>query len=173
LSVLEERSMKVDISDITRFNGASSKIEFEETLPMSEPVGGYFLDGSVKFDGTISNLNGIMELDGRLKVGYSASCYRCLNGIKGQIDIRLKENFVNDSKYAEEIDAYVYEGKLLETEKAFFDNIILNLPMKQVCSRDCKGLCPKCGINLNKEECNCRDDSIDSRLTKFGDFFNN
>ena len=85
----------------------------------------------------------------------------------------MKENFVNDSKYAEEIDAYVCESKLLDTEKVFLDNIILNLPMKQVCSRDCKGLCPKCGINLNKEACNCRDDLIDSRLTKLGEFFNN
>lgn len=40
---------------------------------------------------------------------------------------------------------------------------LLSIPMKKLCSDNCKGLCPKCGKDLNKEECNCKTDDIDPR----------
>jgi uncharacterized protein len=43
------------------------------------------------------------------------------------------------------------------------DYALLALPMKKLCSEDCKGLCPKCGKNLNDGSCNCKDEKIDSR----------
>ncbi len=165
--------MKLDIADITRVNGTSVKLEFEEAPPIREPVEGYMLDATVGFKGILTNINGILELDGRLTTGYRTVCYRCLKAIGGQLDIRIKESFVNGKQGAEEIDAYVLEGKILDTDKAFEDNIILNLPMKQVCADDCKGLCQKCGTDLNEGLCGCVGDSINPQMEALKKFFNN
>ena len=41
--------------------------------------------------------------------------------------------------------------------------LALAMPMKPICSEDCRGLCPQCGANLNEETCDCRSDEIDER----------
>jgi uncharacterized protein len=43
------------------------------------------------------------------------------------------------------------------------ERIMLSLPLKPLCDSDCKGLCPKCGVNRNLETCNCADDHTDGR----------
>ena len=165
--------MKVDIADITRVNGASIELKFEEASPVSEPVEGYELEAPVSFDGTLTNINGMLELDGRLSTSYRTVCYRCLNAIEGQLDIKVRESFVNGKQGADEIDAYMFEGKFLDTNKVFEDNIVLNLPMKQLCIGDCKGLCQKCGINLNEASCSCSEDPINPQMEALNKFFNN
>ncbi len=44
--------------------------------------------------------------------------------------------------------------------------LILTVPMKQLCSEDCKGICPGCGADLNTEECRCKVQTIDPRWAK-------
>jgi uncharacterized protein len=41
--------------------------------------------------------------------------------------------------------------------------ILLSVPIKLLCSENCKGLCTNCGENLNTSECNCKEEFIDSR----------
>jgi uncharacterized protein len=43
------------------------------------------------------------------------------------------------------------------------ESLLLALPMKVLCSEDCKGLCPHCGANLNEESCDCVAETIDPR----------
>jgi uncharacterized protein len=44
------------------------------------------------------------------------------------------------------------------------EQVNLALPMKVICSSDCRGLCPHCGANLNNEECRCEKNGSDARL---------
>jgi len=162
--------MKVDVSDILTVNGASKKLEFEEAPPEREPVAGVILEGNLSFNGTLTNTNGILHLDGRLKAVYSSVCYRCLGAVKGSLDIKIKENFSNSAD-AEQADMYPYNDKLLDIDRALGDNIVLNLPMKQLCSADCKGLCGKCGKNLNEGQCSCGEDEIDPRMEGLAKYF--
>ncbi|MFN3694656.1 MAG: YceD family protein, partial [Ignavibacterium sp.] len=58
-----------------------------------------------------------------------------------------------------------------ETDKIDFDNdvrefAILAIPMKKLCKEDCKGLCPRCGADLNFEQCTCPKEEIDPRWEK-------
>lgn len=43
------------------------------------------------------------------------------------------------------------------------ENILLVIPMKHLCEETCKGLCPRCGANLNFEQCDCQQEVIDPR----------
>jgi len=164
--------MKVDVSEIIGNSGASMAIAMEEEPVVKQPVDGYFLDGMLLFKGTVTNRNEILLLDGSLKTTYRSECYRCLAPVGGTLDIVIKENFIN-SDDAEQNDMYYFNGKILDISKALIDNIILNLPMKQLCSNNCKGLCSICGGNLNNEECDCESKEVDPRMEGLKNFFDN
>lgn len=53
-------------------------------------------------------------------------------------------------------DVVEYSGDIIDIRDDVKQNIILALPMKPVCSFDCKGLCSICGNNLNLKECGCK-----------------
>ncbi len=162
--------MKVDVSDIIRVNGASMQVGFEEEPSEKTLVGGCVIDDKVKFLGTLTNELGSLHLEGRLQLKYSYDCYRCLGLASKDLDIRVSESFIS-SDDAEQANMYPFEEKTLDTDKALRDSIILNLPMKNLCSEECKGLCEKCGANLNEMQCGCVDDMIDPRLEGLKKFF--
>lgn len=117
------------------------------------------------------NAGGIIKLDGELWADYRAKCSRCLKDIESKMHIDVKENFVEEGSNKTDEEYYTYHGKFLELEKVMIDNIILNLPAKQVCDEACKGYCPKCGADLNNDECKCVNEDIDPRLEVFKNFF--
>ena len=59
----------------------------------------------------------------------------------------------------------------LDTGIILIERIVLELPLKALCTEDCRGLCPVCGINLNEKQCSChKEDTLDSRFAKLKDF---
>ncbi len=164
--------MKVDISDITRVNGASLALSFlEDKIVGMQLMDGYKISKPISFNGNLTNMNGILELDGRLETGYKVRCFRCLGEIERQLAIEVFESIVNGKSEIDELDAYTYTGNFLELDKIIEDNIILNFPMRQVCTQDCKGLCQKCGANLNEGPCSCNEDSVNLQMESLKDFF--
>lgn len=57
----------------------------------------------------------------------------------------------------------------IDIESDVRDYLILSIPMKNLCKEDCKGLCFKCGKDLNEGECSCSDDEIDDRWKALSD----
>ena len=162
--------MKVNVSDIIRVNGDSMQVDFIEEPTEKELVNGCVLSDKVQFSGTLTNELGSLRLEGRLQLRYSCECFRCLKPVSKDLNIKINESFTS-SDNAEQNDLYSFEGKILDTDKALRDNIILNLPMQNLCSERCKGLCEKCGANLNEMQCKCEDDEIDPRLEGLSKFF--
>jgi len=163
--------MKIDVSDILKDNGASMDLETEEILDVSglEDTG-IELDSPISFKGRVVNINGILELTGRLKTRYGAQCYRCLKDMELGMDVKIEECFVKEQS-GRDNDSYLYEGNYIDLDKPLKDNILLNLPMKHVCEENCKGICPICGCDLNTGQCDCREDTTDLRLEALKDFF--
>ncbi|HHV29637.1 YceD family protein [Acetivibrio mesophilus] len=163
--------MKIDISNILKHNGASLNLDFNETVGVNEFMPEEFdFSEPISFKGTLVNAGGIINLDGVLWVTYRTKCSRCLKDIESKMHIVVKEDFVEEGNDKAE-EEYTYQGKFLELEKVMIDNIILNLPVKQVCDEACKGYCPKCGADLNENECKCINEDIDPRMEVFKNFF--
>jgi len=163
--------MRVNVSDIVKTEGAGVDVVFCDNLP-----GLREFDTSVefrppfKFTGRIVNLGGLLKLSGELHFEFSANCLRCLTRVDTVMDILVQESFVEIPESDD--DAYTYEGNVVDIDKPLMDNIILALPMKVICSEDCKGLCKTCGTNLNLKNCNCDEHKIvDSRMEILKDYF--
>lgn len=100
-------------------------------------------------------------------------CSRCLKDYKMQIKTLIELNYhpieeLNREELVElkrdEMDVDFYREGLIDTDDIIRDQILLNIPMKPLCSEDCKGLCPICGTDLNKFECQCEVKEIDPRM---------
>jgi uncharacterized protein len=65
---------------------------------------------------------------------------------------------------AEELDLDFYQGDVIDLEKYLREQILLMVPLKPLCAETCKGLCPRCGADLNHEPCRCEAEQTTSPL---------
>jgi uncharacterized protein len=110
---------------------------------------------------------------GNLIADIKLQCSRCLkdfcNVLSVPVDVVYHpvEEFKIENKHVikiEELDMDFYSGEKLDLRDLIMEQIMLNLPMKPLCNDLCKGICWKCGTDLNLGNCNCDRKDIDPRL---------
>lgn len=94
-----------------------------------------------------------VRVKGEITCFVDGYCDRCLDKVVKQIVLPFDQTFYKDS--SDEVDNYVYLDSRLDATKAVCDEIVLSIPSSLLCNDDCKGLCPKCGANLNEKQCGC------------------
>lgn len=117
-----------------------------------------------------------LQITGSGYVALSIPCDRCLEPVKTDIhfDIDKQVNMSEDSGVVEDEEEKDYiDGYNLDVDKLVFGEVLLLIPGKTLCKEDCKGLCLKCGANLNEGECGCDRVSLDPRMSVFKDILNN
>lgn len=92
----------------------------------------------VKFSVGSSAILAEGEIDGK----WELECSRCL----ANFNSTFAGSF--DETYPETVES-------IDLTDAVRQTVLLSVPVKPLCSTDCKGLCPKCGMNLNRVRCNC------------------
>lgn len=104
-------------------------------------------------------------------------CDRCLEEVKHIMNIKVNKDIdMNESENNENQDdkeLFFIEGDELDVEKLVYNEVLVNLPMKILCSENCKGICNRCGANLNSQTCDCDTTELDPRMSKIRDIFNN
>lgn len=53
------------------------------------------------------------------------------------------------------------------------NEVLINWPMRVLCKEDCKGICSRCGANLNQGSCDCDTADLDPRMAVISDIFKN
>ena len=81
-------------------------------------------------------------------------CDRCLTDLELEMDI--DESYYLFPENTPDVD-YFYSGEEIELDGFVRETLVMNMPGKVLCSEDCKGLCPKCGADLNLGKCGCKD----------------
>jgi uncharacterized protein len=122
------------------------------------------------------------RLAGDVKTVLELPCSRCLepfqHGVDAQFDLRYQPHALNtsgggehDEREIEEDDLSTafYQNDEIDLGQLMREQFYLSLPMKPLCREDCKGLCPVCGTNLNRETCDCKRDWDDPRLAALKD----
>jgi uncharacterized protein len=98
----------------------------------------------------------------------SGQCVRCLELYDFELVTPFAFVLVPQSEAAEddeaEIDLSYYEGEEVDLSPLLRDRVLLSLPTRPLCAEDCRGLCPRCGANRNREQCDCPSESGDPRL---------
>lgn len=113
------------------------------------------------------------HLVGRVVTTLELLCSRCLEPftvpVDAAFDLRyhpLAENAgVPEREIGDDdLDTAFYENDEIDLGQLMQEQFLLALPMKPLCSDDCRGLCPNCGTNWNKAACDCTTQWEDPRL---------
>lgn len=162
--------MNINVDSLN--NGFSKEVQFEGnvTLPESSDYNNQvFVTG----EGTITNSYGKYTFNGNVVAKVTFNCNSCLKEFEKEIAFDMVEIFSKDSINDDEIWQFSSKDNIIKLEEPIKTNILLNLPMKALCSENCKGLCRICGHNLNNGDCGCDRDYIDPRFEKFLHLFEN
>ncbi|HYD47089.1 MAG TPA: DUF177 domain-containing protein [Terriglobales bacterium] len=108
---------------------------------------------------------------GRIAGKVIGHCARCLEPYPFDLaaDCSLivvpKPDVSEEAELADEdLNLSFYQGDEIDLSPLIREQLILALPTKPLCSEDCQGLCPQCGINRNQQSCDCSDQGGDPRL---------
>lgn len=147
------------------FEGKTEKLEIED------PVNGEF-----KADVVLNKIDNQIILDVSTNTKANFICDRCNEEFQQEIGNSYKMVYVLESvendKDELDITYLAHETDKIDLSDDVRDYIILSIPMKKLCKEDCKGLCIKCGKNLNEGPCECKEDEIDDRWKSLLDLKN-
>jgi uncharacterized protein len=118
----------------------------------------------IEYELTLQMAGENVWMRGPVHATLSLACARCLEQFTFSIESRLDIELLPGQKpprapevelKTEEMNLYYFEGDEIDVDPFVFEEVMLNLPIKALCSEACKGICPTCGKNLNIEECRC------------------
>ena len=148
-----------------------------ETIALEEEAAR--LIGPAKMNGTITKTDVRYKIDGKIGFQIKIDCTRCLQPIASDQTIDFSVAYVSPEDYGnsvetelkeDDLEVAIFEDNKIDLAELAREQILLSLPTRFLCKEDCKGLCPKCGINKNMQTCRCEEKEIDPRweaLKKF------
>lgn len=158
----------LDISKL--LSGELESLPFDlEEIPFPE-TGEEIAVSSLRFSGQVKDVSGFIRLIGTITGVHSAPCGRCLAPVARAFSIEIDLSVVTATTESDE-DVILAEGQKIDLGTFVTETVLLNLPLRLLCREDCKGLCPKCGKDLNTGACECNHREIDPRLAGLADFF--
>jgi len=135
--------IKIAVRDIT-----SNGINIDQSIPKegiglsSEEVD---IRSLLNVKAHLQKVDNFIIADTHIKAEFGFLCSRCLEELSSTEERSYKFDFEIDPT-----NEYIDLGEEIRQE------IILANPAKVLCSKECKGICPKCGANLNNEKCKCK-----------------
>ena len=112
-------------------------------------------------------------IEGETAVIVEIPCDRCLTPVLVEVPLVIHREYDQNATEEELDDEELIVGYNLDTEQLMYCEILVNWPMKTLCTEACKGICKKCGANLNHSSCTCDTVELDPRMAKIRDIFNN
>lgn len=171
--------MLIKLTDVLTYNDKvvqkKAQIEMES---FDSKLGSYEIVDKSDVDLLITHIgNKRITIETKADLSVMIPCDRCLEPVKTKFHIdALKEVNMNLSEEdrVKELDEKDYIiGYDLDVDKLIYGEILINWPMKITCKNDCKGICNRCGANLNLGECGCDRAELDPRMAAIRDIFNN
>ena len=158
--------MKLDLKPFAQQPGGVLPFEFQVDLSGVEWYGTRPFTQPVHVEGRVQDRAGAMELKARLDTVLSLTCDRCAKSFQREKTVEYETLLAFELANGESDDIVLLnaDGEL-ELDELMREVFLLEMDTKNLCSQDCKGLCPGCGVNLNVGVCRCKKE-IDPRLAK-------
>ena len=143
------------------------EIRLSEPSHGLELLGHGHLLGNIELKATIDRRDEDMNLKAELASTAELVCDRCLSTFEHKIAATVNSYFSNKlSKLEEDIKPLHLNNQTIDLSDEIRSAFVLALPIKLLCTENCKGLCPTCGANWNETVCSCRSNKSDQRWDK-------
>lgn len=176
--------MRIRVDEIPE-SGRTLRFHWDEDkllqfLPPDDPFG-IKLPRPVNVVLTVNRRTDHVRITGKIEGFLEVDCHRCLQPfsypLDEEVDVYLvEENHAGQEEEKElESEELVYEffdGEVIDIDQLVAEQMFLALPVKVLCSEDCRGICPRCGVNRNLEECRCGPEDKGSPFSKLASIKN-
>jgi uncharacterized protein len=121
----------------------------------------------------ITKLGKKVLIRGTVNCSILLNCSRCLNDYSYPVDISFneeydpageKDGYEDRELGSEDLDLSCYRDDEIDVVELVKEQVLLSVPMKALCKDECRGICSRCGIDLNTGSCECRKEEVDPRL---------
>ncbi len=150
--------MLLGLSKIIECPGAS--VSFSTSVDLSDLLYGtcYPVDEPVVASGTVRNTAGVLVMTGSVHTTIHGVCDRCAADFASDVEFPIDVVLVTELSNEENEDEWVFplEGDSADLEDIVRTVFVLNMGSKLLCKEDCKGLCSRCGKNLDDGPCSCQ-----------------
>lgn len=155
--------MIVSVASIAKLSGGVQKFSLsEDWLSLPNRDESLAFSAPIQATGEVVNQSdGKWVVRGEINTMLSAQCDYCLKPVSLLLRFPFEESFMHEAQDDDESDAYSFTGDALDLNQMVQDNVLLNVPMRIVCSESCLGLCPVCGADRNITQCSCRKEAVE------------
>lgn len=125
-------------------------------------------DKQMTIDLEITPEKDFLDVSGRVSATATLACSRCLIffdlPLDHQFSLTYSQKIPHDLQSgeaqeaeltADQIGVVFFKGETIDFTDAVQEQVVMALPFKALCSETCKGLCPHCGADLNRDTCQC------------------
>ncbi len=163
-----------DISSAYTLSLPADELNCQLSQSQEESIGIFV--GAALIEYTLARIDRRLLLDGELSADLSLQCARCLTPLTEQVkdSFSLALNIIAEEVRVEEeielsedlINSISVVAGEVDLSPVLLEQVLLSLPMHSLCREDCSGLCPTCGVDLNKKECTCEARPFNNRFGK-------
>jgi uncharacterized protein len=158
--------MHIGIGDIRKSKGLAKAFQWDSQVRLP----GVSLEGPLVLDLKVTNAGSRVMVAGPLRAQVKLLCSRCSEEFTFPVKVQLEEEFLPvaseeaQSRANNLLDGpLTFENDKLEMDELLRQEIEAAFPIQALCREDCRGLCARCGANLNQEDCRCQPEEVDSR----------
>ena len=165
--------MIIDLIHI--FVNENSSLPLKYSLDLSDVShGGVFpLKKPVTLNGLVSNTSSLIRLEAEISFQFDALCDRCGKPTSKVYKVPVSKSLAASIESEDSDTILLVPDMKLDVDDFIYTEVVVNLPLKHLCSENCKGICCKCGKNLNEGMCDCENDEIDPRLAVLRELLDN
>ena len=155
--------MIINLDPIFSNEGSLQEIKYNLDLSEENVYGSYPMKTPAEIKGKVFNNVGIVELEADVNVCLDAECDRCAKRFSFPFSAKVSHIIVRSLNDDDNDSFILADSSQLDLDSIVREDVLLPLPIKFLCSEDCKGLCPHCGKDLNEGPCSCKKE-VDPRL---------
>ena len=164
--------MLLDVRSILHTPGKRLPFQFELDLTDVEFFGRYPVTETVKVQGEVKNTADILDLELTAQTVLDAMCDRCGKEFRQDKEIFYSCILAEEIQNEDNDEIVLLEDGKVDVEDLARTAFILEMDTKTLCSEDCKGLCVRCGADLNLGPCSCKKE-VDPRLAALAKLLEN
>ena len=155
--------MLLNVKPILHTPGKRMDFQFSMDLSALEFAGRYPVTQPVEVTGQVRNTADVLELELTARTTLDAVCDRCGKAFPQEKEVTYQCLLAEELQNEDNDEIVLLEDGQADVGDLARTAFILGMDSKTLCSEDCKGLCPRCGADLNLGPCSCKKE-VDPRL---------